>query len=52
MKQILLLLTLLGTTIYSQTKTEPQLPSNLKEVSYNEYLGFVKKYHPLVKNAN
>lgn len=26
--------------------------SNLKELSYNEYLGFVKKYHPLVKSAN
>ena len=23
-----------------------------KELSYNEFLGFVKKYHPLVKNAN
>jgi outer membrane protein TolC len=23
-----------------------------KELSYNEYLGFVKKYHPLVKSAN
>ncbi|MEI7508679.1 MAG: TolC family protein [Flavobacterium sp.] len=26
--------------------------SNIKELSYNEYLGFVKKYHPLVKSAN
>lgn len=52
MKHLLLLLTLLGTTIYSQTSTEPTLPPNLKEMSYNEYLGFVKKYHPLVKNAN
>jgi outer membrane protein TolC len=25
---------------------------NLKELSFNEYLGFVKKYHPLVKSAN
>lgn len=23
-----------------------------KELTYNEYLGFVKKYHPLVKSAN
>ncbi|WP_281323687.1 TolC family protein [Flavobacterium sp. IMCC34518] len=52
MKHLLLLLTLLGTTIYSQTSTESTLPPNLKEMSYNEYLGFVKKYHPLVKNAN
>lgn len=52
MKKLLLLLMLSGTTIYSQTKTETELPSNLKEMSYNEYLGFVKKYHPLVKNAN
>lgn len=26
--------------------------SNLKELSYNEYLGYVKKYHPLVKSAS
>ncbi len=52
MKYLVLLLTLLGTTIYSQTNKEEQLPLNLKEMSYNEYLGFVKKYHPLVKNAN
>lgn len=25
---------------------------NLKELTFNEYLGFVKKYHPLVKQAN
>ena len=25
---------------------------NSKELTYNEFLGFVKKYHPLVKNAN
>ena len=52
MKKLQLLLILLGTTIYSQSNTESQLPQNLKEMSYNEYLGFVKKYHPLVKNAN
>jgi hypothetical protein len=23
-----------------------------KEFTYNEFLGYVKKYHPLVKNAN
>jgi len=26
--------------------------NNLKELTYNEYLGFVKKYHPMVKSAN
>jgi outer membrane protein TolC len=26
--------------------------SNLKELSYNEFLGYVKKYHPLVKSAD
>ena len=25
---------------------------NLKEFTYNEYLGYVKKFHPLVKQAN
>jgi len=52
MKHLLLLLLLLGTTAHSQSDTVEQLPLNLKEMSYNEYLGFVKKYHPLVKNAN
>ena len=52
MKKLFLLLIVFGTTVYSQTNAESSLPSNLKEMSYNEYLGFVKKYHPLVKNAN
>jgi outer membrane protein TolC len=52
MKYLLLILILLGTTVYGQANSESQLPPNLKEMSYNEYLGFVKKYHPLVKNAN
>ena len=26
--------------------------NNLQEFTFNEYLGFVKKYHPLVKQAN
>lgn len=25
---------------------------NLQELTYNEYLGYVKKYHPMVKSAN
>jgi outer membrane protein TolC len=52
MKHLLLLLTLLGLSVYGQSSIEPELPGNLKEMSYNEYLGFVKKYHPLVKSAN
>ena len=52
MKKLLLLLIFLESTVYSQSNIESSLPSNLKEMSYNEYLGFVKKYHPLVKNAN
>jgi outer membrane protein TolC len=52
MKMLLLLLTFFGATVYSQSNIESTLPSSLKEMSYNEYLGFVKKYHPLVKNAN
>ena len=52
MRNLLLVLILFGFTVYSQPNTDKQLPLNLKEMSYNEYLGFVKKYHPLVKNAN
>ena len=52
MKKLFLFFFVFGTTVYSQTNVESSLPSNLKEMSYNEYLGFVKKYHPLVKNAN
>ncbi len=26
--------------------------TNLKELTYNEYLGYVKKFHPMVKSAN
>jgi len=52
MKYLLLLLLFLGTITYSQSNTDVLLPENLKEMSYNEYLGYVKKYHPLVKNAN
>ncbi len=52
MKKLLLLLILVETTVYSQFNTNSSFQSNLQEMSYNEYLGFVKKYHPLVKNAN
>jgi outer membrane protein TolC len=45
-KQIVLLLVLLfNIGAFGQS-------SNNKELSYNEFLGFVKKYHPMVKRAN
>jgi hypothetical protein len=52
MKKLLLLLLGIVSTTQAQSTTDAALPANLKEMSYNEYLGFVKKYHPLVKNAN
>ena len=52
MKHFILLLLSLVNIVHSQSNSESPLPQNLKEMSYNEYLGFVKKYHPLVKNAN
>lgn len=52
MRYLIFIFTLFGLSIYGQSNTESTLPPNLKEMSYNEYLGFVKKYHPLVKNAN
>jgi outer membrane protein TolC len=51
MRYLIFIFTLFGLSIYGQSNTESTLPPNLKEMSYNEYLGFVKKYHPLVKNA-
>lgn len=42
MKQLFLILFFLPIIMVAQTK----------ELSYNEYLGYVKKYHPLVKQAN
>lgn len=44
MKSILLVLLFFGMSVWSQNAT--------KELTYNEYLGYVKKYHPLVKSAN
>jgi len=52
MKYFLFLFFFLNVTSYSQSISENAIPTNLLELSYNEYLGFVKKYHPLVKNAN
>ena len=44
MKQLFLLLVLFGIGMNAQSNSEALLPENLKEMSYNEYLGFVKKY--------
>lgn len=44
MKSILSVFLLLGCSVWSQNTS--------KELTYNEFLGFVKKYHPLVKSAN
>jgi outer membrane protein TolC len=51
MKYFFLIVILLETAAFGQSNND-ELPANLKELSFNEYLGFVKKYHPLVKNAN
>lgn len=44
MKSILLGFLFFGMSVWSQNAT--------KELTYNEFLGYVKKYHPLVKSAN
>ncbi|MBC5838907.1 TolC family protein [Flavobacterium muglaense] len=48
MKHILILFLLLGSLAFGQTPTV----NSSKEFTYNEFLGYVKKYHPLVKTAN
>jgi outer membrane protein TolC len=45
MKPLLFAFLFIGFTVFGQ---EPIA----KEFSYNEFLGYVKKYHPLVKSAN
>ena len=45
MKQFLFAFLLFGFTTFGQ-----EFP--FKELTYTEFLGYVKKYHPLVKNAN
>ena len=45
MKKLLLLFLLFGFIVYGQEKAPDQL-------TYDEYLGIVKKYNPLVKIAN
>jgi outer membrane protein TolC len=46
MNKIVLLVFLLISSIFTGQE------NNLQEFTFNEYLGFVKKYHPLVKQAN
>lgn len=48
MKHILILFLLLGSLAFGQAPTV----NSTKEFTYNEFLGYVKKYHPLVKTAN
>lgn len=45
MKQLFFLALLLPFTFFGQE-------NNPKELTYNEFLGYVKKFHPLVKSAN
>lgn len=44
MKSLLIGFLLFGFSVWSQ--------NTFKELTYNEFLGYVKKYHPLVKSAN
>lgn len=45
MKQLFFLILLLPFTLFAQE-------NNPKELTYDEFLGYVKKFHPLVKTAN
>ena len=51
MKRIILLFLLFNFVANSQT-TELKTNTLDKEFSFNEYLGYVKKFHPLVKTAD
>jgi outer membrane protein TolC len=51
MKRIILLFLLYNFVANSQT-TDIKSNTLDKEFSFNEYLGYVKKFHPLVKNAD
>lgn len=52
MKSFLFTFLLLGFVSFSQTNNSNSELKIDNEFSFNEYLGFVKKYHPLVKTAN
>lgn len=45
MKKLLFLFLFVGINLYGQNRVS-------KEFTYNEFIGYVKKYHPLVRNAN
>jgi outer membrane protein TolC len=45
MKPVIFLFLFVHVSLYSQLKTS-------KELTYTEFIGYVKKYHPLVKSAN
>jgi len=45
MKKLLFLFLIIGINLHGQNPIQ-------KEFTYNEFIGYVKKYHPLVKNAN
>jgi hypothetical protein len=50
MKYSILFLLLFGLNLQAQNRvSETTLPQKLE---FNEYLGYVKKFHPLVKTAN
>jgi outer membrane protein TolC len=52
MKQLLIVFLLFHFVVQAQIEN-PNIPTKVTiEFTYNEYLGYVKKYHPLVKNAN
>lgn len=48
----LIVVFLFVTHCFLAQNTTPISPSLSNEFSYNEFLGYVKKYHPLVRNAN
>jgi outer membrane protein TolC len=50
MKQLLIVFLLCSTFLKAQNSAI--ITSSGNEFSYNEFLGYVKKYHPLVKNAD
>ena len=45
MKQFFYILLFISFSLFGQNVIQ-------KELTFNEYLGYVKKYHPLVKSAN
>jgi outer membrane protein TolC len=51
MKRVLIAFLLVSLVVNSQT-VDTEGKGVDKEFSFNEYLGYVKKYHPLVKTAN